>query len=247
MPSFEFYDPAAPLTVTRRNLPHWHQNGATCFVTFRTADSLPAEVIGRYKERRHAWLLAHGVDPVIPNWRSAFDKLPRIEQADFQRRFQREFQELLDAGHGACALRRPELAAIVADAIRYFDGERYHVSDFVVMPNHVHVLMGLIGEHTVDTVTSSWKHFTATKINRVLGTTGHFWQGESFDHLVRSEEQFLGLREYIAQNPVKAGLGPTEHLLYRVESAEAECRAVESIPKSPAAPATEWRTTMETS
>lgn len=217
MQAFEFYDPEAPITVSRRNLPHWHQPGATCFITFRTADSLPLDVITSFKELRADWLRAHGIDPRIPRWRSALDQLPRGEQVEFYRRFNRTFHDLLDAGHGACVLRKPELAAIVAKAIHHFDGERYHLAAFVVMPNHVHVLMGLIGGHSASSVSSSWKRYTATRINRVLRVNGHFWQSESFDHLVRSGEQFNYLLEYIAKNPEKAGLGEGEYVLHRAE------------------------------
>lgn len=88
------------------------------------------------------------------------------------------------------------------------------MGDFVVMPNHVHLLVQFLEAVDMQRQCESWKHFTATLINRELGRTGHFWQGESFDHLVRSPEQFEALRQYIAENPRQANLREGEYLHY---------------------------------
>ncbi len=141
-------------------------------------------------------------------------RLPELQQREFHRTFSREFLASLDKGYGACVLRQPALAQMVADSLRHFDGQRYHLGDFVVMPNHVHVLVGLLGDTDVVILCTSWKHFTATKINRALGRRGRFWQEEAFDHLVRSPEEFEGLCRYIEENPRKAGLRPGEFLHY---------------------------------
>jgi type I restriction enzyme R subunit len=125
--------------------------------------------------------------------------------------------DYLDRGHGECVLKRPELAGVVARSLRHFDAQRYHLGDFVVMPNHVHVLVCLLGDTELESLCYSWKKFTAAEINRALGRKGRFWQEESFDHLVRSPEQFDHLRRYIADNPRKAGLSSGESLYWRRE------------------------------
>ncbi|MBI3823733.1 MAG: transposase [Planctomycetes bacterium] len=86
--------------------------------------------------------------------------------------------------------------------------------DFVVMPNHVHMLAAFPDQKAMLAQCESWKHFTAVPINRRLGRKGRFWQQDAFDHLVRSEEQFWYLRDYIANNPVQAGLRPSEYMHY---------------------------------
>jgi type I restriction enzyme R subunit len=134
---------------------------------------------------------------------------------EFNRTFSSEFMNYLDRGHGDCVLRQPELAKIVADSLHHFDGARYHLGDFVVMPNHVHVLCCLLGQTEIESPCHSWKKFTAVKINRALGKHGRLWQEESFDHLVRSPEQFEYFRWYISENPVAARLQPAEWLHYR--------------------------------
>ena len=117
-----------------------------------------------------------------------------------------EFLRQLDKGHGACVLRRRELARIVAESLWYFDGVRYDLGDFVVMPNHVHLLVGLIGETDLERQCFSWKKYMASQINRILQRKGRLWQHESFDHLVRSPDQFEYLGRYMAENGPSAGL-----------------------------------------
>jgi type I restriction enzyme R subunit len=111
-------------------------------------------------------------------------------------------------------LRRPELSQIVADSLCHFDGDRYELTDFVVMPNHVHLLVAFPDEESLLKQCESWKHFTATQINRRLGRKGRFWQQDGFDHLVRTPERFEELRHYIADNPKRARLGPGEYIHY---------------------------------
>ena len=125
--------------------------------------------------------------------------------------------EYLDQGYGACPLRETDAAQIVANTLSHFDGDRYHLGDFVVMPNHVHVLVCLLGTIELESQCTSWKKYSATKINRLLNQRGRFWQEESFDHLVRSPEQFDYLRRYIRENPIKAGL-PAGAYLHRVRA-----------------------------
>ena len=103
--------------------------------------------------------------------------------------------------------------AIVADALLHFDNEQYVIAEFVVMPNHVHVQFQSEGQ--CKRRCRAWKHYTATEINLHLGTSGRFWQVESFDRLVRSAAQFEYLREYIAKNGSIAGLMVEEYRHYR--------------------------------
>ncbi len=212
---FNLFDPDGDLRIEAGDLPHWYQPGATYFVTFRTGDSMPKEVADLWHRRRDDWLRRHRINPGATNWQAAFQRLPEPQQRDFHATFSREYQQSLDKGHGACVLRRADLADIVVNSLRHFDGQRYHMGDFVVMPNHVHLLVGLLGETEVETQCYSWKKFTGTKINKALGQTGEFWQPESFDHLVRSPEQFERFQYYIAENGPMAGLGNGEYRHWR--------------------------------
>jgi REP element-mobilizing transposase RayT len=211
----QFFDPAGEVLITHRKLPHWEQPGAVYFITFRTQDSLPKEVLSRMRTERCLWLRARGIAPDDPNWRTALAQLSVAEKKAYHLAFTTRWFDLLDEGHGECVLREPAMSQIVADSLRHFDGDRYVMRSFVVMPNHIHMLAQFPTEGGMKAQCESWKRFTATKINRELQRQGYFWQGESFDHLVRSEEQYFHLVEYIANNPRKAGLSAGEYRYYR--------------------------------
>ncbi len=210
--TFELFDPRGELRVTRGALPHWYQPGVTYFVTFRTEDSVPGDLVRSWHRRRDDWLQGHGIESERGNWRDALRTQPELER-EYNRKFTREFMAYLDRGHGECVLRRRELATIVADSLRYADSTKYHLGDFVVMPNHVHLLVGGFGDTDVLELCTSWKHFTGHEINKVLERRGRFWQEDSFDHLVRTPESFDYLCRYIADNPAKAHLKSGEYLL----------------------------------
>jgi len=134
---FELFDPDADVRIEMgTSLPHWYQPGVSYFVTFRTEDSMPVEVSRRWHAQRADWLHRHGISMGNRNWRDQLDRLDVALRRDFHDTFSRQYMEALDKGLGACVLRRPELSKIVADALLHFDGDRYHMGDFVVMPNH---------------------------------------------------------------------------------------------------------------
>ena len=85
----------------------------------------------------------------------------------------------------------------------------YHLHAWVIMPNHVHVVLEPCV--AMPGIMRWLKGRTARMANRILGRTGmQFWQEESFDHWVRSEEELQAVIEYVEENPVKAGLVETK-------------------------------------
>ena len=213
---FSFIRKDVPVDKSQRFLPHWEQPDVCYFLTFRTADSIPAGILSEWKSARDAWLRAHRIDPNLDDWHAHIASLPEEDCAIYHARFSRQMQEFLDECHGDCLLRRADLREIVVRALRHFDGERYRLGGFVVMPNHAHILVQVIGETRLKGVSYSWKHFTARELNKVLGEEKceHFWQAETYDHIVRSEAQFHHYRKYIAENPLKARLRENEASVY---------------------------------
>jgi type I restriction enzyme R subunit len=202
----QVFDPKEDFTIFERRLPHWSQAGTVAFITWRTWDSIPVPVLEQWLEQRDAWLLRHGIHPGKGDWRALLRERDLKLQREFAAEFSNRWNDLLDDCRGACVLRRTELAKVVADSLRHFDGARYELTDFVIMPNHIHLLAAFADEETMLGQCESWKHFTATKLNRSLGRNGRFWQQDGFDYLVRSPEQFLHFRRYIAENPCRADL-----------------------------------------
>ncbi|MGQ0595028.1 MAG: REP-associated tyrosine transposase, partial [Gammaproteobacteria bacterium] len=162
---------------SRGYLPHLERAFGTYFVTFRLHGTLPAEVLARLMaqdEKADAWETHQKIDA----W--------------------------LDGGKGERWLIEPSIAGMVSNALRHFDGDRYILHAWCVMPNHVHVVF--TAKEDLAGILHSWKSYTANQANRLLGRSGEFWQREYYDHLIRDDEDFRRCVEYTLNNPVKAGL-----------------------------------------
>jgi valyl-tRNA synthetase len=179
------------------NLPHWTRHGAVYAVAFRLVDSLPPQVLQTWKQEREA-ILQRPKEQARP--------LTAHEEQELDRLYATRIEAFLDSGQGACHLAKPEIASLVQDALRHFDGQRYDLIAWCIMPNHVHVVVRPFEGHDLADILHSWKSFTAKQANRQLGISGSFWQEEYYDHLIRDEEDFNRNMSYLLQNPEKAGL-----------------------------------------
>ncbi len=189
-----FLHPQRSIDKHRNILPHWHQDGVWCFITWRLADSLPQEFIQSWMNERDAWLRGH-------------PKPWSVEiEAEYHQRFSDRYLDLLDQGHGSCLLRQKVCADAVEQALRFFDGLRYTLKSYVVMPNHVHVLVRLHDGWPLERIVQNWKERSAKAINAVLGSTGTVWQKGYFDRLIRSARHWEFVDGYIRHNPEKARL-----------------------------------------
>ena len=181
----------------RGTLPHLKKEGAIYFVTFRLSDSLPGHEVVRLKHERKV---------ILEQARAATSPLTWHEEQQLLAWYCDKVETLLDAGHGACWLSKPEFADLVANALKYFDGQRYELRSWVIMPNHLHAVVWPRPEHTLSEILHSWKSFTSKAANKLLNRTGEFRQTESFDHWIRDDEERTRLAAYVENNPVKAGL-----------------------------------------
>lgn len=223
---FRSFDPKAELYCRERNLPHWFQLGAAMFITFRTADSMPGEVIIRWQRQLEAWLTARNLPTALArstvgqnfsNHDQLLSRLSSSQLHEFKRLSDRAFHRSLDQCHGACLLRQRPFATIVAKAMLFYSDSKYDLDRFAVMPNHVHAIVQFRSGANLKTVSQSWMRYTARKINAAAGNSGTFWQSEPFDHLIRSPEQFEYLQKYIFENPTKANLRSGEFLYWARE------------------------------
>jgi putative transposase len=201
-----------PEVITRRHLPHWYVPGAAHFVTYRLAGTLPPHVLEQLHAEHEARLVAPAPDGQSP---------PQHRERAHKQAFAR-FDRYLDLHRDIDWLARPRVAAVVRENLYHHRGGKYHLMAWCIMPNHVHLLLPPMevsekaaenaGVETADsggplaTIMHSLKSYTANEANKVLGRTGPFWQAESYDHWVRDEDELERVVDYIAYNPVKAGL-----------------------------------------
>jgi len=238
------YDHEAAFQQTQRRLPHRDQPGRTYFVTWRLADSVPLDLLKRWKQERDVFRQTHPKP-----WDEATYR-------NYAERFERRLERWSDEGHGACHFRRSDLRDLVCAAFHRYDQERYDLLSYVVMPNHVHVLLrpyawsgavlqpasenpegqaedlqhprrGLAGsaqgsldyQCSLSGILKQWKGGTSREINQVLGRSGTLWMDESFDHVVRSEGQLRKFQDYIRENPNKAHLEPATFAVWESDAA----------------------------
>jgi len=184
-----FFNPYAEIRHTENRLPHWQQENAVYFITFRLADAIPSHLRNQWESDRATWLRLH------PEPWSVEDEF------EYHKRFSGAIERWLDAGHGSCLLCRSDCAKIVGETLRHFDGERLALIASVVMPNHVHALLVQGPEQLLEKLIRSWKTFTARQINSTLSRSESLWQRDYFDRIIPNERALWAIRQYILNNP----------------------------------------------
>ena len=240
---FEAFDPNEEVQIKHRNLPHWFQANKAIFVTFRTADSWPKSVILNDIKQLEVWLRTNKL-PVSLARSTLFKKSPNHDhllklltpkqRSTFKKLSNRIFHFSLDQCHGACHLSNPEIAKIEADAIQHFNGTKYLVDRFVIMPNHCHAILKFFPGSDLGLIGHSWMRFTARKINKRTGNIGSFWARETFDHIIRSDDQFEYLRAIRTRQPKDGKLTRGQlFLLAAIVKQQTSAAGADPLPKVP--------------
>jgi len=208
-PGFQGLREDLPVTTYKRNLPHWRQDGATYFVTFRLHDAIPVAQQGLLRDRKAFW---ERKNPP-PHTDEQLEELSRILET--------ELGKWLDKGLGSCLLRSPANRNCLKSVLHFFDqGQRkklgrinlgpprFDLSAWVMMPNHVHLLVQPLEPQrwTLEKILQSWKRQSARDINRTISQEGAVWLDESHDRLVRDAEHLWKCLQYIGRNPFKVNL-----------------------------------------
>ncbi len=192
--SDRYFDPKLPFDITRRNLPHWTQQGAIHMVTFRLDDSLPKYVVEALKAERAQWLAKHQ------------EPLTAEQKIRFTRIFNNKVERVLDAGYGSCKLKDERIAKIVEDSIWFHHNKKYTVYGYVIMSNHVHLLVLPYAENAMKGIMQGIKSYTSHAINELLGTKGVNWTSESYDRLIRGADHYHYARNYLLKNVAQGAI-----------------------------------------
>jgi putative transposase len=165
----------------KRFLPHYDAEGKIQVITYRLVDSLPEDFFSK---------MING---------NAENKNTSS--------YRKKVEGYLAKGMGESFLALPSIAKVVIDAWLYFHDTRYELIAYVVMPNHVHLIVKTSKNWPLAKIVHSWKSFTAHEINKILTVPKkHIWQREYWDRFIRNEDHFRKALDYIHMNPVKAGL-----------------------------------------
>ena len=208
-PGFQGLNPDQPLTFYMRNLPHWRQDGASYFVTFRLADSLPQSKLRELELMRDEWKRRFS-NPV------SVDQIKTLSKEVMLR-----IEKWLDQGIGECRLRREDAQTEVANAMHYFDGDRcawllrHHAESCPCRRETVEAATASARENSSELETSNVSRIhKIDAVSDVGQATEALWQPESFDRIVRDEEHLYQIIQYIGRNPRLANLSPGESRLW---------------------------------
>ena len=193
-PRFRGLHPDLPVRMYQRHLPHWRQEDATYAVTFRQADSIPQAQLLALKRWRAIWEQQH------PEPRSEMDW--QLLAREITNRTER----WMDEGYGSCVFRDPKFFKMMWNSLLHFQDQRHFTSCFVVMPNHVHVVIRPMTGFELEDCLQRIKQYVATHVNKDLHRNGPLWEEESYDRIVRDEEHLWNVVQYIGRNPEKAGI-----------------------------------------
>lgn len=197
----KFLNPDGEIRRSGGSLPHWEQDRVCYFITFRLADSLPSELLSKWRDDRSAWL-AKNPQP----WTGE-------TESEYHRLFSLKIEKWLDQGRGECVLKHHAVRDLVLGKILEQHSKTHYVHKVVIMPNHLHVLVSIL-EGELSKLMQNWKGASAFMINKHLGRHGALWQRDYFDRIIRDARHFQRCRRYIEKNPEKAGLHDSSFTLW---------------------------------
>lgn len=190
-----FLNPLADLDMHGAHLPHWQQNGITCFVTWRLADSLPATLLREWEQERSYWLKRNPL-PWTPE-----------QVQEYHHEFSERIDRWLDQGMGSCVLANQGHASLIAATLHHDNGVHYDLHAFVIIPTHVHALFTLKQGCRLEKIIQAWKGVSARRLGKEFGVKPPVWQAGYWDRLIRNVRHFRACVRYIRDNPRKARLG----------------------------------------
>ena len=174
----------------RGYLPHFEKAGNYQIITFRLSDSIAQK---KYKQ--------------------ICEHVKLFEESERNLKKRILLDEYIDGGLGSCILAESKIAQIVKSTFLFGNGERYNLIAWVIMPNHIHLLIKTNDDWTVSKIVQSIKRHTSKQINIELGkrkkelfNENSIWSIDYYDRFIRDEDHFNNAVDYIHMNPVKAGL-----------------------------------------
>ena len=199
----EFYFPGkgiygddALFTYSGHFLPHWEMEATVYHACFRLSDSVPVAKQKLWQKERNL---------LMERYAKEHQALTDTERRRLQKLYSETIERYLDAGYGTCVLRNPDAAKIVQDSLLHYNEMKYILHAWCIMPNHVHVIFHMLDNMSQSEIIHGWKSFTAHSINTLLNRKGQLWQNDTYNHIIRTSEEYYYQIRYVWNNPAKAG------------------------------------------
>jgi len=176
-------------------LRHWTMEHSIYHVCFRLLDSLPQEIIRKWEFER--------ID-IIESAKKKKRPLSKEEEDRLRFLQSKKVDKYLDAGKGDCYLKIDKIAELLAAVLMFYNDKRYKMYAWCIMPNHVHAIVRVFKDNLFKII-HSWKSYSASEANKILGRKGGFWHSDTYNHIIRSDKEFGFQMNYVWLNPEKAG------------------------------------------
>ena len=176
--------------VTKYNgnhMPHWTKNGVVYHISFRLFDSVPVAKRMEWEESRRV---------LDDKWRKG-EILSEDELREMKYLYSANIESYLDSGYGECILRNDGALAVVRDTLMHDNGKKYRIHAFGIMPNHVHIIVEFPEASRMPEVLQQWKSVSAHRLNHMLGRKGEVWQTDSYNHIIRTSEEYKFQMNYV--------------------------------------------------
>jgi len=193
-----FYNVEGETKVTCDGVPHWDQLGKLCFITWRLSDSLPESKLQEFRMLRKEWIQKNPKPWTVEQ-----------EQA-YREAFHDKIDSCLDQGAGDCIFKHAEARKVFEDVLLEMNEDAFQLEAYVIMPNHVHLLLRL--DAPLSEVMKRLKGKSSRCLNLHLGKSGKLWQRSFYDTLIRSSRHLRFVLAYIHRNPEK--LSPSTYSLW---------------------------------
>jgi len=189
-------------TFYKRNLPHFQIEDSVLFITYRLAFSLPRNILEVLQEKREL------IDKKLIQIKSAERKRERDIYNKFLFKIADEFLDKFN--QEPLWLKNTKIAKIILDSLLYNNLKYYELHFCMIMPNHVHLVLKPLKKtnrqyYSISKIMKEHKSYTAVAANKILKRNGQFWQHESYDHIIRDDDEYYRIKNYVLNNPVKAG------------------------------------------
>lgn len=182
---FQGFRDDIPVQIYKSSLPHWRQDGATYFATFRLADSIPASALRFLNRMKLDWEHRYQGPWSSETWEN------------YLRTHWRYSEGWLDKGIGECLLGERRWTELLRDTLHFYDNRKYQLQAWAILQTHCHLIMRPKPSFELEAILGRIKSYTARIINKELGRSGRVWSRDTYDRIIRDADHLWNVIQYL--------------------------------------------------